>query len=143
PGTSFKSTTCHAGADFGAGSACHIPYDWQPGRAYQMLAQLVGPNTWHGSITDVATGGRPENGEVTAGPGRGLVKPRGATFAEFFHHIESCAEQPHSEVAFFRAVGYRGGREFPGIIHTHNVNHGCNVIFHGDAKGYVYVDVGQ
>jgi len=147
PGTSSKSSSCKQGADYGAGTSCHIPYDWQTGRAYQLTVQLVaagnGTTTWEGAVNDVSSGARNVIGAVTVGSARGYLAPWGLTFVEYFHHIDSCAQQPYSEVLFFRPVGYRGGREYKGALHSLNLNTGCGQDFFGDGRSYVYVDVGQ
>jgi hypothetical protein len=147
PETSSKSKACKVGADYGAGTSCHIHYDWQLEHSYQFTVALVGTagrtTTWEGAVVDVATGVRTVIGDITVGVSRGYLAPWALTFVEYFRHIDSCAEEPFSEVLFFRPVGYRNGKEYKATLHSMNLNTGCGQIFYGDGRNYVYVDVGQ
>ena len=113
----------------------------------QFTVALVGTagrtTTWEGAVIDVATGVRTVIGDITVGVSRGYLAPWALTFVEYFRHIDSCAEEPFSEVLFFRPVGYRNGKEYKATLHSMNLNTGCGQIFYGDGRDYVYVDVGQ
>jgi hypothetical protein len=145
-GTHPKAPHCKAGADMGSGTSCHIPYEWKQGGAYELTIQQIAKDdqgsTWEGAIVDLATRERTVIGVVSVGKERGLLKPWAVTFIEYFRHVNSCAEQPFSEVLFYRPVAYRGGKEFPANIKSMNLNSGCTPGFYGDGKSYVYVDLG-
>jgi Domain of unknown function (DUF3472) len=148
PGTMPRAPYCKSGADDGPGTSCHIPYEWQLGREYELTVALVdggGPTTtWEGAVFDLTTGERTLIGDIGVPASRGLLKSWwGSTFAEYFHHIDSCAEQPASEVLFFNPVGYRSGVEYPGQVSSLDNGDKCNAAFFGDGRTYVYVDEGQ
>jgi hypothetical protein len=148
PGTTPRAPYCKSGADNGPGTSCHIPYEWQLGREYELVVALVDGDaawmTWEGAVFDLTTGERTLIGDITVPAARGLLRSWwGTTFAEYFHHIDSCAEQPASEVLFFNPFGYRSGVEYAGEISTMDNGDKCNAIFYGDGRTYAYVDEGQ
>jgi len=148
PGTNSQSASCKKGADNGAGTSCHIHYEWQLEHAYELTAELVAADeattTWEGAIVDVASGARTVIGQITVGVERGLLSSSWAvTFIEYFRHVKSCADEPFSEVLFYHPVGYRNGKEYKGTVSSFNMNTGCGQAFYGNGKDYVYGDVGQ
>jgi hypothetical protein len=146
PGTEAKHANCKSGADGGAGTHCHIHYDWQVGHSYEFTVALVAADgelsRWEGAIFDLATGARTVIGEIAVPASRGHLKAVGMTFSEYFHRITSCAEQPHSEVLFYAPVGYRDGKEYLGKLHSMNANAGCHPKFHSDGSGFVFIENG-
>lgn len=140
------SVQCAAGADGGAGTHCHIRYDWTLGSAYQFIVRLVGGDSqhfvWQGVVADLATNRVTEIGQISVAATRGLLEPGGATFSEFFHRTVPCPQQPRSEALWQQAMGYRGNQPFAGAITSVNADSTCNPSFYGDGKTYVYQDNG-
>jgi hypothetical protein len=148
PGATPRAPYCKSGADNGPGTSCHIPYAWELGHQYELTVALVDGDaqttTWEGAVFDLATGVRTLIGDITVPASRGLLKSSwGTTFAEYFHHIDSCTEQPASEVLFFNPFGYRSGREYAAEISSLDNGDRCNAAFFGDGRTYAYVDEGQ
>jgi len=141
-----KSAACKSGADGGAGTHCHIHYEWQLGHSYEFTVALVAANaelsTWEGAIFDLTSGERTLIGDIDVPSARGYLKAEAMTFSEYFHRTTKCPDQPASEVLFLRPVGYRNGKEYLGKVHSLNANSGCNPSFYSDNDGFAYVDVG-
>lgn len=148
PGSSSASAACKAGADDGAGTSCHIHYPWELKHSYQFTVALVkedaATTTWEGSVTDLSTQVRTVIGDITVSSARGYLRSDWAvTFDELFERSIPCPAQPHSEILFFHPIGYRHGREYPGVIKSLNTNSGCNPKFYSDNKDFAYVDEGN
>jgi hypothetical protein len=146
-GSSSKDGDCFASADGGAGTSCHLHYDWQPGERYEFTVALVAQDartmTWEGSVYDLDRGKGKVIGRIQVTRDHGYLKPfGGVSFIEHFRQDLSCVQQPGSEVLFFAPRGYRDERESVGTARSLDVNSGCNTRFFGDGDGYVYVDAG-
>ena len=145
-GTSALAPACAAGADGGAGTHCHIPYPWALGRSYEFIARLARADSqtmvWEGVVADLATGVVTPIGDIGVSAGRGLMRAEAVTFAEFFKRPTPCNEEARSEVLVQQAFAFRGGRSFPGAVHSLNANSGCHPQFFGDGASFVYLDNG-
>jgi hypothetical protein len=142
-----RTPYCKSGADNGPGTSCHIPYDWQLGREYELTVALVDGDaqwmTWEGAVFDLTTGERTLIGDITVAASRGLLKGWwGTSFAEYYKHIDACTQQPASEVLFFAPFGYRSGHEFAGEVSSLETGDKCSATFYGDGHSYVYLDEG-
>ena len=148
PGSSSQNGDCFGSADGGAGTSCHLHYDWRSNDRYEFTVALVAEDaatmTWEGSVYDLDQGKGKMIGRITVTRDHGYMKPfGGVSFVEHYRRDLSCGQQPESEVLYFAPRGYRDGRESVGMVRALEENSGCNTWFFGDGKGYVYVDAGS
>jgi hypothetical protein len=148
PGTSSDTRACRTGADGGAGTSCHIPYAWVVGHSYELTVALVvedkSSTLWEGAVYDVSARAKTVIGRIRVDRSKGyLGNTGGISFDELYETQIPCAKQPASRVLFYAPTGYRNGVAYPGTLRAANALSGCNPVFHGDGKTYVYVDVGH
>lgn len=155
-GTSASSTDqyCQPGADTGAGTSCHIPYDWAIGKDYDfmvVMADTTDPNkgdttgatTWEGYVYDVESQQTTLIGSITVQSSTGIEAGPNMAFDEYFSwETHDCPNQPFSEVLFFTPVSYYKGKPHNSHITSLNLNGGCSVKFYSDHSSYVYIEAG-
>ncbi len=147
PGTHGLAPTCFDTADGGAGTSCHVFYDWLPGHRYQFSVRLTredGQNRlWEGSVIDLEARKRSVIGEIAVPIANGYLKSSGAlNFSELYRRDIPCEHQPHSEVLFFRPVGLRAGQTYPAALTGVRRNTECNARFFKGGENAVYAEVG-
>ena len=140
---------CKPGADTGAGTSCHIPYDWTEGKDYDLMVVMADTQdstkgiTWEGYVYDVESQQTTLIGSITVQPSTGIAAGPNVAFDEYFSwESHRCPNQPFSEILFFTPVSYYKGKPHNSNITSLNLNSGCNVKFYSDHSSYVYIEAG-
>ncbi|USE38651.1 DUF3472 domain-containing protein [Endozoicomonas sp. SCSIO W0465] len=146
-GTTSDYEYCFPGADTGAGTSCHIPYDWIVGHDYDFMVTIADNDasgaTWEAHVYDVQTSETTLIGRVTVPLSTGIEQGPVAAFDEYFKwQSYRCPTQPFSEILFFTPTYYFKGVPHYGQITSLNLNNNCNAKFYSDHKTYVYIDAG-
>ncbi len=138
---------CKPGADTGAGTSCHIPYEWMVGNDYDFMVTMAktddGGTTWKGHVYDVKSKETTLIGTITVPSSTGIEGGPVVAFDEYFAWASHpCPTQPFSEILFFTPVYYYKGQPHSSRITSLNLNNNCNAKFFSDNSSYVYIEAG-